>query len=603
VSRRIEIELTSARPDGSWTWRAAGAREPKGTLDGSLLHAQAKPGDVLRAEAEFELEGISIIAVATPKADDRRQPERIEVVGPARPDHPGVTTQLVGRADRRPGERRRDRDDGRPGRRDRDPARPQAPGRGREPGRDDGGQHRPKEGEERARREHPDRAEHEERRAREERAGRAESAAGAEGTDRTERPRRGPGETRGGDRPGGGRGRRPEGRPPSDRRRAGGEPEAPKARRFNPGSVHRQAVMESLPPEQRPIAEQVLRGGIPAVRTAIHLEREKAAAEGRSAPNADELIAMAEALLPRLKAAEWRDRAEAAAADPDGISLRDLRSVVAGADVARDEDTRALGANLREALERRVGKLHQDWSDEVAHHLDSGHVVRALRLSARPPEPSARLDAELSSRLADAAGEAMSSSTAPDLWAALLDAAAASPVRRAVKPAGLPEDCPPDLKRAAHQQSGSIPALAKLLGVTIPPPPQPVPARTRHRGRPAPAQGQKRAPRPAESRPAGSAGTTAPPPSAETAAPQPTPPPPPSAEAAEAEPTPPPTPSAETADAEPTPPPPPSGETAGPQATPPVPPERPGSAEGGEDPVVVEELRQSVDQTQVGDVG
>ena len=34
VSRRIEIELTSARDDGSWTWRAAGAREPRGVRRG-----------------------------------------------------------------------------------------------------------------------------------------------------------------------------------------------------------------------------------------------------------------------------------------------------------------------------------------------------------------------------------------------------------------------------------------------------------------------------------------------------------------------------------------------------------------------------------------
>ena len=30
---RIEVELTSARPDGNWTWRAAGAREPRGVVE------------------------------------------------------------------------------------------------------------------------------------------------------------------------------------------------------------------------------------------------------------------------------------------------------------------------------------------------------------------------------------------------------------------------------------------------------------------------------------------------------------------------------------------------------------------------------------------
>jgi hypothetical protein len=452
VSRRIEIELTSARPDGSWTWRAAGAREPRGVLDGSLLQSGAKAGDVLRAEADFELEGITIVSVLAPKTDTRAEPSRIEVVGPGRPEGPGVTTQLVGRSDRRSGDRRRDRDEGRP-RRDRDQGRPQT-------GRDTG-------------------------RPRREGAAEATDPAGRAGG------RRGPGERR--DRERTDRPTRPdaptEGGSESNRRRrdrvatapapADAEAERSRPKRLNPGSAHRRAVMEALAPEERPIAEQVLRGGIPAVRTALHLEREKATAEGRPAPNTDELIAMAERLLPRLKAAEWRDRAEAAAAAADDISLRDLRSVVAGADVARDDETRALAARVREALERRVTAMHDEWSGEIAKQLDDGRVVRALRLSARPPDPGARLNAELSQRLTEAAGAAMSPDAPPDRWAALLEAAAASPVRRSIQPAGLPADAPPDLKRSAHQQSGSIPALAKLLGVSIPPPP--VPSGTRRR--------------------------------------------------------------------------------------------------------------------------
>ena len=67
MSRRIEIELTSARPDGTWTWRAAGARAPKGVLDGSLLPAGAKIGSVLKADTDVELDGITILAVTTTK--------------------------------------------------------------------------------------------------------------------------------------------------------------------------------------------------------------------------------------------------------------------------------------------------------------------------------------------------------------------------------------------------------------------------------------------------------------------------------------------------------------------------------------------------------
>ena len=52
MPRRIDIELTSSRPDGSWTWRAAGAREPKGVLDGSILPGGANVGDELKVEVD-----------------------------------------------------------------------------------------------------------------------------------------------------------------------------------------------------------------------------------------------------------------------------------------------------------------------------------------------------------------------------------------------------------------------------------------------------------------------------------------------------------------------------------------------------------------------
>jgi len=53
MTRRIDIELTSSRDDGTWTWRAPGARQPRGSLEGSLLPEGTKVGDILRAEAEF----------------------------------------------------------------------------------------------------------------------------------------------------------------------------------------------------------------------------------------------------------------------------------------------------------------------------------------------------------------------------------------------------------------------------------------------------------------------------------------------------------------------------------------------------------------------
>src|SRR3954452_5231438 len=95
MPRRIEVELTSSRDDGTWTWRAAGARQPKGSLDGALLYGGAKVGDVVRADAEFDVEGITIIHVLPPR-EERAEPERLEIVGSPRPVE-GVTTSLVGR--------------------------------------------------------------------------------------------------------------------------------------------------------------------------------------------------------------------------------------------------------------------------------------------------------------------------------------------------------------------------------------------------------------------------------------------------------------------------------------------------------------------------
>src|SRR5579862_698827 len=125
MPRKIDIELTSARPDGSWTWRVSGAKQPKGVLDGGLLPAGAKVGDVLRADAEFELEGTQITSVAAAPGK-RPEPERLRLLSDSQPFE-GVTTSLVPKTARP----RRDRDD-------RGPRRDRAEGRGPRPERPGG---------------------------------------------------------------------------------------------------------------------------------------------------------------------------------------------------------------------------------------------------------------------------------------------------------------------------------------------------------------------------------------------------------------------------------------------------------------------------------
>ena len=423
MPRRIDVELTSARGDGTWTWRAAGAREPKGVVAADLLYAGAKVGDVARAEADFDIDGITILSLSPPKS--KAQPANlIEVTGSAREFEPVTTSLAPKRA-----APRRDRDGRDNDRKDRRPG---------------------------------------------DRAGGAQGQRGRPGPDRDRPPRPAAEGAQRRDRPP--RERSPVAARPGRPTRQADESDATSRRpkRLSPATTHRTAALESLSPEQRAVAEQVLRGGIPALRRAIEEQNARARAEGRPEVKADALVAMAEELLPRLKTAEWHDRAEAAMASVDEIGLRDLRSVVSSADAAaRDEQTRGLAVSLREALERRLKQQQDSWTTEITAMVADGRLVRALRLAARPPDLSIRLPAELAVRLAADASRSMAADTPPERWLALLEAASASPVRTAVKPAGLPDEAGDALVQVARQHAGRIPALTTLLGIRMPPPPGP----------------------------------------------------------------------------------------------------------------------------------
>jgi hypothetical protein len=205
------------------------------------------------------------------------------------------------------------------------------------------------------------------------------------------------------------------------------------------------------------------------------------------------IIALAEQMAPAIKEALWLDRAEAAVASLEHLSLRDLRATVVGA-APRDEHGRELDRKLREALDQRVTKLRDTWAADMTRALEDNRVLQALRLSSRPPEPSARFPAALVSPLAEAAGAAMTSETPSERWTALLEAAVTSPIRRSIKPQGIPAAAEPTLLELARASAGQVPALAGLLGMTMPPPPRPAPGlrrpppppRVSHQGRPLP---------------------------------------------------------------------------------------------------------------------
>src|SRR6202140_2623057 len=175
MTRRIDIELTSSRDDGTWTGRAPGARQPRGSLEGTLLPSGAKVGDILRAEAEFDLDGIMVTSVQSPRDDARPEKvARIEIIGSGRDSAPGgVSVVLV------PGSRRRDEDGG---------ARPRRTGQGRGAGPRRNGTEGPPAGDERG-------AARTGRPGREARPPRSERAAPGQGRtgrpERAERPERG----------------------------------------------------------------------------------------------------------------------------------------------------------------------------------------------------------------------------------------------------------------------------------------------------------------------------------------------------------------------------------------------------------------------------
>jgi hypothetical protein len=379
MSRRLEVELTSDKGDGTITWRAAGAKEPRGVLDAGLLPAGVSVGDTVKVDAEQDMEGVTITAVLPP-VEARSEPDRIEVIGPPPP-----------------------------------PPRPA----------------------------HDDRRD---RKDRKERKGRRE---------RRERPPR------------------PE-KPKL--------PPKPKPPRLRAGRTHRQALLDELPEEQRPVAEQVLRGGIPAVRKAIEEQNEAATAAGQPAIKGEPLVALAETMLPRARAAEWRDRAEAALEQLDTVDLRDLRSVVTAAEsAARDDEARRLAEQLREGLAGRLEREQAAWLAEIAELLADDRVVRALNVSSRPPKAGTPLPRELAERLSQAASQALNDQVGPKRWANILEAVAVSPVRQTVEPASVPAHPGDELLDAVRRVSMQVPTIAARFGVEPAPPPR----RPRRRAQPA----------------------------------------------------------------------------------------------------------------------
>ena len=428
MPRRIDIEITSALSDGSWTWRKAGASLPKGTVDASILPDGVQIGDEMKVEAEQMLDGMEILSVvkSRQKAD---KSDLLELL----PDDKPFEAVIETKAKRGRGEGR-GRDGDRDGR-----------GRGRDGDREGRGRGRDGDREGRGR------------------------GRGRDGGRDGDRPRGRDGGRDGA--PGGGDRRERSDRPKKPHFEAPPEvPQRPKPKRLRPGKARRQEVLAAVPEEQRPIAELALQG-MAAVRTRVKEENAKLKAEGKPEMPEASITKMAEEMLPKLRVADWLDRAEAAQRQMQHLDLRDLRSVVAASDdsmVARDESTRALAEELRASLTTKQSEEMAHWLEDVDAALTVGRVIRALRLSSQPPKAGVMFPPVLAKRLGEAATASLLPDDSGDRWSAVLEAAAFSPVRALVSPTVAPTTMTDDLKKTVLRLGPLLPQVAALLGVEVP---------------------------------------------------------------------------------------------------------------------------------------
>ena len=444
MSRRIEIEITSLKGDVA-TWRAAGAKLPKGVLDATLVPGGAIVGGVYRADIEQYMEGIEVLSVTAPKTASPRDPkhERLElIVAPKSGPDVIVTYAPKGRGGRRDGERHEgDRREGskrpagaRPTSKDRPTSRKrEAPSVRTD--RSEGTEHPRTESGEQPRSERPERSERP-------RADRGDRSARNERprTDRSGRPTRG-------ERPSG------PSQPPMT-------------------TIHRNALLATLSPEQLPVAEQLLRGGMPSVRAAVAEQNKNATAQGRPTVDATTIDRIAEELLGKTNLALWKDRATGAVGAGKELRLRDLRAVVTSAKtVSLDEDSKAQLKELQASLTVRLETLRTQWNEKLEAAVNAKNVPEALRLVARPPDMSTRVSADMASKVVAVTSEALYAEQDITLWKEIVTLAVDTSIRRNVKPLGIPAD--EACRSLAIHNAGAIPEFAKLLGMKVPPPPPP----------------------------------------------------------------------------------------------------------------------------------
>jgi len=108
---------------------------------------------------------------------------------------------------------------------------------------------------------------------------------------------------------------------------------------------------------------------------------------------------------------------------------------------------------------KRVDTDQKKWLKEVITTLKEGRVVRALRLSSRPPKAGFPLPEDLLNSLTEATNSALSADVTQSRWGTIAEAAAFSPVHDRVIPVGVPKNPNEELLKIIRRISSKAPSI------------------------------------------------------------------------------------------------------------------------------------------------
>ena len=389
---KIDVEITSKRENGDWTWRAVGARQPKGTINASLVPTESAVGSQFSVETEHYLDGIVVTKVFDKKQTSGKG-ETLEILGSGK-ENDLVTTKLA------------------KNKKNKKFAKDSPSSKSR----------------------------------RSERSGDKKSFV------KKDKP------VSNSNR----KVRNTEGRKPQNGKKQQSTNQFPKSKRLKAKRDHRNEALKQLPDEMKRIAEILVQKGLPGLRDSIDAQNEIAKKAGEPEIPNDLLLKLAEQIYPNLRTAEWLDRADGALRGIESVDLRDIRSViVASENVQKNDSVRSLSEALKEGFNKRVESDQNNWLKEVISTLKEGRVVRALRLSSRPPKAGFPLPEDLLQALTEATNKALTADTTQSRWGTIAEAAAFSPVHDKVVPEGVPENPNEELIKIIRRISSKAPSIVK----------------------------------------------------------------------------------------------------------------------------------------------